>query len=302
MDFFFALSGFVVVHAYGVRLRAGMTFARFARVRAVRLMPLVLLAGLLSCGLLAFHPPDSARTIATLASMLALPSPVPSLPNVASAFPINGPSWSLFFELLVNSAFAMAATRLTTWRLRAVVLVSFAWLALLATPMDSINALGHTRSDLLGGVPRTLFSFTVGVLLYGVIRKESAVGCPVLAVAAVILVATFLPRAGTGLWYELLCVAVVYPAIILVTAKVRLTGATERIAALVGALSFPVYILHYPLFFLAEEICASGPRRQLLICTIAICLFSFAALKLYDEPLRRYLLSRTSRRLQADLP
>src|SRR5689334_22879226 len=44
VDFFFALSGFVLMHAYGRKLRDGMSMAHFMKIRLIRLYPLYLLA------------------------------------------------------------------------------------------------------------------------------------------------------------------------------------------------------------------------------------------------------------------
>jgi peptidoglycan/LPS O-acetylase OafA/YrhL len=44
VDFFVALSGFVLAHAYGQRLRGGMPASEFMTVRLIRLYPLYLLA------------------------------------------------------------------------------------------------------------------------------------------------------------------------------------------------------------------------------------------------------------------
>jgi peptidoglycan/LPS O-acetylase OafA/YrhL len=44
VDFFFTLSGFVLAHAYGQRLREGMTATYFMALRIIRLYPLYVLA------------------------------------------------------------------------------------------------------------------------------------------------------------------------------------------------------------------------------------------------------------------
>jgi peptidoglycan/LPS O-acetylase OafA/YrhL len=47
VDFFFMLSGFVLAHAYGERLRQGMTAGRFMAIRLIRLYPLYALGSAL---------------------------------------------------------------------------------------------------------------------------------------------------------------------------------------------------------------------------------------------------------------
>lgn len=48
VDFFFILSGFVLAHAYGLRLREGLTAIQFMTIRFIRLYPLYLLALVIS--------------------------------------------------------------------------------------------------------------------------------------------------------------------------------------------------------------------------------------------------------------
>jgi len=66
VDFFFALSGFVLAHAYGERLRGGMGAGRFMLLRLIRLYPLYILgttiglmclAGGLACPMRPSPPP-----------------------------------------------------------------------------------------------------------------------------------------------------------------------------------------------------------------------------------------------------
>ena len=44
VDFFFVLSGFVLAHAYGERLRHGLSAMQFMAIRLIRLYPLYLLS------------------------------------------------------------------------------------------------------------------------------------------------------------------------------------------------------------------------------------------------------------------
>jgi peptidoglycan/LPS O-acetylase OafA/YrhL len=80
VDFFFVLSGFVLAHAYGQRLRAEMTTLDFMKVRLVRLYPLYALAlGLSAMKVLTQylhgHPPTLRTAIDYAAAILFLPSP-----------------------------------------------------------------------------------------------------------------------------------------------------------------------------------------------------------------------------------
>src|SRR5271168_66117 len=118
VDFFFALSGFVVAYAYDDRWDK-MTTLQFFRIRLIRLHPLVLLGATL--GLLFYlfdpfgkamnHTPAPMLLLAYVTSLLLLPSPpVGGRPNETQA--LNGPAWSLMQEYLGNIAYALILRRL----------------------------------------------------------------------------------------------------------------------------------------------------------------------------------------------
>src|SRR5271156_2509509 len=104
VDFFFALSGFVVAYAYDDRW-GKMTTLQFFRIRLIRLHPLVLLGATL--GLLFYlfdpfgkvinHTPALTLLLTYILSLLLLPSlPTDGRPSETQA--LNGPAWSLMQE------------------------------------------------------------------------------------------------------------------------------------------------------------------------------------------------------------
>ena len=107
VDFFFVLSGFVLMNTYGDRLAAGMSGGHFIKLRIVRIMPVYWL-GLALCAMvygvkLATHRPVdldfSGYTVAAGLGAMMLPDPfAPRL------FPLNPPAWSLFGEMFFGAA------------------------------------------------------------------------------------------------------------------------------------------------------------------------------------------------------
>src|SRR6201991_4005853 len=118
VDFFFALSGFVVAYAYDDRWTR-MTTLQFFRIRLIRLHPLVLLGATL--GLLGYVFDPFGKTInqtsapmlalAYLTSLLLLPSP-PVGGRHHESQALNGPAWSLMQEYLGNIAYALIFRKL----------------------------------------------------------------------------------------------------------------------------------------------------------------------------------------------
>lgn len=124
VDFFFILSGFVLSYAYDDRWEKDFTVKKFFRRRLIRLHPMVIMGALI--GAAAFLVQGSVQwngtNIALSAVMLALLCAmfmIPAVPGCAyevrgngEMFPLNGPSWSLFFEYIGNILYALLIRRL----------------------------------------------------------------------------------------------------------------------------------------------------------------------------------------------
>ena len=112
VDFFFVLSGFVLGYAYDNRWKNdNMTAGRFMLRRVIRLHPMVILSVIL--GAVAYLIQGSVQwdgtpvplTTLLLALFLGL-FLIPVIPGIdadvrgnGEMFPLNGPSWSLFFRI-----------------------------------------------------------------------------------------------------------------------------------------------------------------------------------------------------------
>ena len=117
VDFFFILSGFVIGYAYNDRWKT-MTTKDFIKRRLIRLHPMVVLGAVL--GVIAFciqgcekwdgtHVSISMVMLALLINLFLIPAVPGSGPEIrgnGEMFPLNGPSWSLFFEYIGNILYA----------------------------------------------------------------------------------------------------------------------------------------------------------------------------------------------------
>jgi len=118
VDFFFALSGFVLMHVYGRQLAAGMSPAQFMRKRLLRLFPMLALGVLLGAAsqvvrIAVLHRTDLIAPVAlsVLLNAAFLPSLfMAELPD--EGWPLNVAHWSLSFEMLASAAFGIALFRL----------------------------------------------------------------------------------------------------------------------------------------------------------------------------------------------
>ncbi len=124
VDFFFVLSGFVIGYAYDSRWKDGLTVGHFFKRRLIRLHPMVVIGAIL--GAICFIVQGSVRwegthvstgwvMVAMLLSMFMLPLYSGAAADVrgnGEMFPLNGPSWSLFYEYISNILYALLLRRL----------------------------------------------------------------------------------------------------------------------------------------------------------------------------------------------
>lgn len=325
VDFFFVLSGFVIGYAYDDRWSKGMTAGRFMLRRVIRLHPMVILSVVL--GAVAYLIQGSVQWDGTpvplhwlmVALLLGL-FLIPVLPGMGAEvrgngemFPLNGPSWSLFFEYIGSILYAVWLHRLSTRALRVVVGVSALGLAAMALGNSSGAfhiGFGWSAGGLgfLGGFFRLSFSFSVGLLLCRTFRARRIRGafwiCTALIVAALacpyVGAADGQPAMPNAV-YDLACTFLLFPAIVYIgacgfTSDRLSTGLCEFL----GRLSYPVYIIHYPVMYLfyswvwANGITFAQAWPVCLGLFVLIITMAWLALRFYDEPLRRRLTLKIS--------
>lgn len=302
VDFFFILSGMVVAHSYESALQSGrLDFGTFALKRVIRLLPMlwlsVALAALIATGSGSMTPADVVAPL--LAGLLSLPDPTS---GNATLNLLNPPAWSLFFEMLASLGFALVVPRLSTralaWSVAALGLAFGAYL----TMTGEFNA-GSSLVSLGAGCVRVAFGFGLGTVLQRLHARSVARRThPVTAFALVLaMVATF-AMPDVGEWDGLACFVIVaglYPVTIWLMADFAPSRALATPSKLAGDLSYPIYILHWPLFSLALvilrslDLSATGLLAWLrLAITGSIIGFSYLALRVYDVPVRQFLASR----------
>jgi peptidoglycan/LPS O-acetylase OafA/YrhL len=130
--------------------------------------------------------------------------------------------------------------------------------------------------------------------------KNTFIWCSVL-----LLVILSFPRVGgyEKLWlnglFDSLSVIIVFPLIIYLGAigEVR-SKFSEKVCTFLGDISYPIYIIHFPFtyVFYAWVVNNNIPLVQGTLTGIALLIImiilSYASLKLYDEPVRKWLSNR----------
>lgn len=318
VDFFFILSGFVIGYAYDERWKAMSTWQFFKR-RIIRLHPLVVLGAVF--GLTAFLIQGSVQwdgtsipawrtALAFLMAMLLIPAYPGTAGEVrgnGEMFPLNGPSWSLFFEYIGNIMYALFLRRLTTKWLKVFVGLSgigYAAYAILngsgTYSMGAGWSIGTDWIGFLGGFLRLTFSFSCGLLLSRDFKPMNIRGA--FWICSAIIIALFsVPYPGSEAnWingaYDAICTLFVFPLVVYMGASGKTEGVTSsRICSFTGAISYPVYILQYPAMYLFYAWLWKNGYTFAQVWPVAVCIFvslpvlAYVCLKFYDEPVRRWL-------------
>lgn len=158
-----------------------------------------------------------------------------------------------------------------------------------------------TGENIVGGFLRLLFSFSAGLLmsrLFNPVRIKGAFwigGISIVMLAAV-------PRIGgsENLWmngiYDTVCVVLLFPLIVWLGASGKTTDrVTTRICTFLGDISYPLYMVHYPFIYLYyawvknENLTFAESLPGALALIVGSVLLAYLCLKLYDEPVRKFL-------------
>lgn len=325
VDLFFMLSGFVISYAYDDRWQAPhnrLTMRDFFKRRLIRLHPMLVMGAVI--GFTTFllgggvqwdgtQTPLSWSIVALVLTMLFIPA-YPGAPydlrGNGEMYSLNGPSWSLFFEYIGNLIYALFIRRLGTRTLATLTAaLGAAWVWLVATDVSGYDMIGIGWTldavNFFGGLLRMLFPFTMGMLLARRFKPVKVKG--IFWIAWAVLFGLFsvpaLAKCGAvsvnGL-YEVACVAIVFPAIVWLTASGETTTkVSAHVCKFLGDISYPLYIVHYPIMYLfyawliKNELYSLSATWEVVIMVFAINVtLAYACLKLYDEPVRRWLTKR----------
>ncbi|MDF2189007.1 acyltransferase [Paraflavitalea sp. CAU 1676] len=315
VDFFFLLSGYVIGYAYDDRWQK-MTIGTFMKRRIERLHPMVVLG--MTLGAIGFYFTDSTiwpliHTIPLWKMLLVLfigytILPVPLSMDIRGweeMHPLNSVGWSLFFEYIANILYAIGIRKLSKKVLGILVLIAAVALAHLAITSPNGDVSGGwtlNAEHLRVGFTRTMYPFFAGLLLSR-IAKPTRIKHAFLWSSLLVALVLYMPRIGGAehLWmngvYESVCIIIVFPLIVYLGASgVVHTESERRICKFLGDISYPLYLVHYPLvyFYVAwisnhKGVTIAQAWPYALSILIGSIILAYATLKWYDEPVRKWL-------------
>lgn len=321
VDLFFMLSGFVLAHSYGDRVRAGMPFTALLARRVARLYPafvigtgLGLIALLLLVGTRAtsFSLGQSLESVAV--NLLFLPFfSTCSLEDMkihhmatGPLFPADTPTWTLFFEM-IGTALFIGLARLRISALSALTAATFALFIAygvhigLSPGREAFNpSVGWSESNFLGGFLRIAFGLGAGMLLHHVHRDRPEIARRLIPEALrrplviyAVLVALLANPVGFGGVLTALSLVSLIPMLLLCAAgPQRVSRQTEGVSRLLGALSYPLFCLHYPIGRLILIASHAHPLSNAAFTALAAAtsiLSAYAAARWLEPPCRTWL-------------
>ena len=326
VDFFFALSGFVIGYAYDDRWNR-MTLKDFFKRRLVRLHPMVIMGTLIGALLFYFGDCSAFPLISEtpwwkmLLLFLLGCTMLPALTSWdirgwSETNSLNGPTWSLTLEYIANILYALFIRHFSK-TLLCIFVIGTAFLTIdLTMNLDVFNLFSANRSaayTVIGGwsitpdqiyigMTRLLYPFFMGLLLSRINKlikiKRGFWWCSVL-----IIVILAMPRIGgmENMWmngaYEAFCILIICPLIVAIGAGSDIKGKKSvAVCTFLGEISYPLYITHFPLVYMQIAWANNHPDAPLgtVIClSVSIFILSvglaYGSLKLYDIPIREWL-------------
>lgn len=314
VDFFFILSGFVIGYAYDDRWKT-MTKWEFIKRRIIRLQPMVVVGALIG-GLMFYMQGCSVWDVtkvtllslifATFINGLMIPvTPGMEVRGLGEMYPLNGPTWSLFFEYIGNILYALFIHKFSTKMLSFLVVfagLGLGYFAVFGPYGDICAGFQLTSLEFTAGFLRLLFSFSMGLLLFRLFNKKYKIKGAFWLCSLILVILFAIPRIGgtQSFWmnglYDIICCAIFFPCIVYFGASgVISSKITANICTFLGNISYPLYMVHYPFIYLYYAWVKNGNLTFTQSLPGALALFigsvflAYICLKFYDVPIRKKL-------------
>lgn len=266
--------------------------------------------------------------LVVLGALMIPVTPVMDIRGWNEQYPLNGNAWSLLFEYCANIMYALFIRRFS--KLLLVVFVALSALLTLNLTLD-IDVFGVlTDHDVQAytviggwelnvkhvfiGLSRLLYPFFAGLLLSRMMRDTLSSASDSIRrrgfarrgfwICSLLLVVILLmPRVGgtthylyNGI-YEAVAILVVFPIIVFLGGCCHVTGKSARICKWLGDISYPLYIMQYPIVYGMQGAWATlhpnATTDQTIFINISTYIISilvaWASLKLFDEPVREWM-------------
>ena len=328
VDFFYLLSGFVIGYAYDDRWDK-MTYLDFYKRRLIRLHPMILAGTFFGvCYYFlseTYFFPNIENVnpykflLAVLFSLLNIPTPpCIDIRGFHESNSLNGAAWTLHYEYLINIIYSLIIRRLHTYIIAIITFIS-GFLTLTITLNFDIFGMLINRDErkytVIGGweitsgevyiaFVRLFYPFFCGYLIS---RLKTTIKIPFsfIGCSIILSIVLCLPRVGGKNWvmnglYETVVIILIFPLIVMIGAgDIENNDVILKICKFLGEFSYPLYITHNPVIYCNyawtyhHQNDPNFNRISVSIGLVIIVFFNtYAAIKLYDEPVRKYLTNK----------
>ena len=298
VDLFFILSGFVIAHSYSKKISEGMSFKEFMTFRLIRLGPLYILGlaiGLASITISFINSTEflvSTRQILTAGffGIFWLPYfnnyswPFGTENITGPIFPLNDPAWSLFFELAVNIIYFIYLNKFHKAPQLKLVIFLFVVFICVTIGFRQVNP-GWGGENFIFGFPRVVAEFFLGSLIYTLGSHNKHYSKPFIIFIGIATFFCFFIGSGK---IAFICSLTLIPMTVIVMSTVTVTGYFRKVCKILGDISYPLYILHFPMYRLVYELFgmnALTPQVQTILIGSFCILMSLILMK-FDLILR----------------
>lgn len=287
VDFFFALSGFVIGYAYDDRWDKMTTWGFFKR-RLTRLHPMVIAGTVVGASLFFFSGSYFPQTLDTpgwkfalcfVMGLLMIPCGMGlDIRGWGELNSFNGPNWSLTFEYVGNILYAFVLRHLPKIFLAMLCVVCAFFTLDLTMGWDVfglfpdgpqytvIGGWSLTTQQMYIGFTRLLYPFLCGLLISRILPSHmtdaNPSGSPIhlkggfwwcsLALIVIFSVPCIGGKTGVpdGL-FQAVSILVLFPIIVLAGAGSVTAGRrSTAVCKWLGEISYPIYITHYPIMYM----------------------------------------------------
>ena len=333
VDFFFVLSGFVTGYAYNDRWDRMSTVDFFKR-RLTRLHHMVVFSVIIGASFYFFQGYTSPMAredngwilflICILTDLFLIPvGPKIDVRGWGEITSFNGPSWSLMFEYWGNILYAFIFRRLPKIALAAICVccmfftmdLALGWDVFDIFPKEKYNVIGGWELNwrhMYPGFVRLIYPYVCGLLISRIlpehITPDNPSGSPIHLkggfwwCSLAVFVILFMPCIGGKVGiadgiYQCVVIWFLFPLLVIAGAGSVIKGErTRKVCKFLGDLSYPLYIVHYPVAMMQFGWLKRNPDAPLwmhigvfiAVYVISIAL-AYGALKAYDEPVREWL-------------
>lgn len=302
VDFFFVLSGFVICANYNFSVKPLLSFKYFLTARIARLWPLFFIATLFGALMVITKLTrdtgyfDGERVFgALLLNSVMLPSFLYTY-NIDRLFLLNGASWSVFFELVINIVF-FAALRKLSLRPLLLLCVGFGCILIYVAQTNGGLDGGWSAANFHVGAARVFFGFIAGMVIYHVSLRVRGYVFGWVGSLGVAAGLCLLFVSGGNWLIDCLFVIIGFPLLLLLASKCEIEGVFARLGGRLGDISYSVYLFQTPAMLFVSGVCEFIVGKKIaefapfsgLFFILGMLGFSYLSWRYFELPARNYL-------------